>query len=626
LSEKFKNYVYEVISKSKGDKNVELILDEENEDYVYSNFTEAKSAIDRIKSELSFNMDVNILLSDKYLIPIHEIGSDHIGKLIKIRGMISSIGSIKPMYNEAIFICRKCQSQIHVLQEDPFKITSPYKCPHCRNLTKLDLNSELSKFCNSQRIVVQEFPKDSTLQIPDHKSILITKKSLLNLARCGDHVEVVGVVKIRNFLGSQTSRFTETFIEADSITVKRKDISISSFTNEQIEQFKQFTKQPNIYNTLIFNVAPSLNGLELEKEAVLLALVGGVPKAYPDINIRGNTHVLLVGDPSVGKTQLLTAASSLVSNGIFSSAKSSSIAGLTAAAIKENDGYILYAGILVLADGGVACIDEIDKMKPEDREAIHEALEKQTVTYHKADIHTQLSARTTVIAAANPQMGRYDLTKDIADNIKNLPPTILSRFDLIFIIIDKPDIERDKMLVDCVFGNRNVEYIDREFLMNYLAYAKNLKPKMTVKAEDKLENFFLKARQSQSLDNAIQITPRQLYGLIRLAEAHAKILLKEEVDEDDAERAIYIMSESLKQTCKFGSDDGNIYNIENATTLGQKLAYMLDILRKYDQLTRDEWMDECKFKISPDEFDRLIIQLINNGKIIEVSPSTYRAA
>ena len=590
-----------------------------------------------VKELAGIDIDVNLVGFENQFKKLSKIGSEDVGNLVRIRGLINAAGFIKPMFEKATFKCRKCNNIIELPQKDPFKIIPPFRCESkvlgsngkqykCANV-KFDIDLEKSQYRDSQKLKIQELPEDVSGQIPVYKEVLVIKKSLLNKVKCGDYVNIIGIVRVRPCFTGQANRFGDTYIEALNIIIKRKEVDVSELSEDDITKVKELSKEPNIYEQLIFNVAPSLHGLTLEKEAILLAMIGGVKKELGDINRRDCVHVLLVGDPSMGKSQLLKSASGLAPSGYYSSGKGTSTAGLTAAVIKEDNDWLVFAGVMVLADKGIACIDEIDKMRPEDREAMHEAMEQQTVSVNKANIHTTLMARTTVISAANPILGRYDPYKTIADNIKNLPVTILSRFDLIFIIIDTTDEEKDKLLVKHVLGeSTEFKSIDRALFKNYLIYAKSFNPVITEEAKKSIEDFYLESRRRQNPTDAIPITPRQLESLVRMSEAHAKALFKDKVEAEDSQCAIRLLSESLRQTCKFQTSEADINRVNNPLTKQGKEIIIMDIIEREKILGEDQWRElAIEQGIDEDLFDNTVMKLSNLGKVKVVSfyPKTY---
>ncbi|MGB9779178.1 MAG: ATP-binding protein, partial [Candidatus Bathyarchaeales archaeon] len=316
----------------------------------------------------------------------------------------------------------------------------------------------------------------------------------------------------------------------------------------------ELAKDPWIHRKIINSIAPSIYGYDHIKEAIMYLLFGGVPKTLPDITIRGEMNALLIGDPGTAKSQLLQYVARIAPRGLYTSGRGTTAAGLTAAVIRERGGGMsLEAGALVLADKGVACIDEIDKMRPEDRVAIHEAMEQHTVSVAKGGIVATLNARTAILAAANPALGRYEPHRTVAENI-SLPVTILSRFDLIFVLRDVPDKETDGKMSEHILeihrkGVTPVEPpIPLELLRKYVSYAKGIKPVLTQEALKRLNDFYLAMRSvSETEGSPVAITARQLESLVRIAEARARAALRKEVLAEDAEAAINIMKRSLEE-------------------------------------------------------------------------------
>jgi len=358
----------------------------------------------------------------------------------------------------------------------------------------------------------------------------------------------------------------------------------SELSDEELQQIKQLSQDTNLLKTLSNSIAPTIFGMETIKLALVLQLVGGVRKEIEGNTLRGDIHVLLVGDPSVGKSQLLRFVADLLPRGIFAAGQSSSKAGLTAAAVKDDFGegrWTLEAGALALADQGIACIDELDKMRPEDRSSMHEALEQQKININKAGISAELSARCAVLAAANPRTGRFDSYRGIAEEI-NLPHPLLTRFDVIFPIRDKPERTWDTNLgkhivsthcegelkaFDRIKGETEDENmlryepnrperpslekqrISQELLMRYIAYARNnISPLLSPEAKKYLIASYPRIRSEigPEEENKVPITSRTLEAFIRLAEASAKTRLSPVVEIHDVELAIQIVQSSIE--------------------------------------------------------------------------------
>lgn len=362
-------------------------------------------------------------------------------------------------------------------------------------------------------------------------------------------------------------------------------------------------------------------------------LFGGVSKSLPDINIRGEMNALLIGDPGTAKSQLLQYIAQIAPRGLYTSGRGTTAAGLTAAVVREKGGSMsLEAGALVLADKGIACIDEMDKMRPEDRVAIHEAMEQHTVSVAKGGIVATLNARTAILAAANPSLGRYEPHRTVAENI-SLPVTILSRFDLIFVLRDVPDKESDKKLSKHILeihrkGKQPVEAeINSDLLRKYVSYAKTIQPELSSGALKVLGDFYMAMRSaSEGEGSPIAITARQLESLIRVAEARARVALRNKVTSEDAEAAISLMQRSLSEVgidVSLDKVDIDIIMTGRPKSVRDKLHSVLSVLMAMEKETgmvdKNTLVTELeeKHNIPRTETERMISQLLREGTIYE---------
>jgi replicative DNA helicase Mcm len=568
---------------------------------------------------------------------LRKLGSDHIGRLILVEGIVVRSTPVRPMVMQAAFKCKGCGTVTYINQTGQF-LRAPFECtdPSCRRKGPFDFVQEESTFIDSQELRIQERPEDLPPgQLPRTLNVKLVGTEIVDIARPGDHISVVGIVRALAPTLPRVGKL-RTFIlhvDANSIEVLGKEPEVTLPSPEEEEKILELAKDPWIHRKLMSSIAPSIYGYEHIKEAIMYLLFGGVPKTLPDILIRGELNALLIGDPGTAKSQLLQYVSRVAPRGLYTSGRGTTAAGLTAAVIRERGGGMsLEAGALVLADKGIACIDEMDKMRPEDRVAIHEAMEQHTVSVAKGGIVATLNARTAILAAANPALGRYEPHRTVAENI-SLPVTILSRFDLIFVLRDVPNKEADSKMSEHILeihrkGVSPVESpIPLELLRKYISYAKGIKPTLTQEALKRLNDFYLAMRSvSEAEGSPVAITARQLESLVRVAEARARAALRKEVSAEDAEAAITIMKRSLGEV---GIDlssykyDIDIIMTGKPKSVRDKLQTVLSTLMEMEKETglveKTALLNELetKYQISRGEAERLIGQLLREGTIYE---------
>ena len=492
---------------------------------------------------------------------VRNIRSKHIGQLMEVEGIVRQKSDVRPQVTAARFECPVCGNIINVLQLDgSFK--EPSKCG-CGRKGKFTLLSK--ELVDAQGIVLEEVPESLEGGEQPKRANIFLKDDLVSplserKTNPGSKIDVVGIVKevpIINRAGTKSTRF-DLMIEANYVGSVEETFYEIDITEEEEQKIKDLSQDPELFKKLINSVAPSIYGYDKIKESLLLQLVGGVRKVRSDkVVSRGDMHILLLGDPGSGKSALLKRVSIISPKGRYVSGSGVSGAGITATVVRDEflRGWSLEAGALVLASNGICCLDEMDKMNPDDRAAMHEALEQQTISISKATIQATLIARTTVLAAANPKFGRFDPYGIIADQI-NLPPTLINRFDLIFPIKDLPDPVRDEKLASHLLVLHQTPdlykpELSTEFLRKYIAYAKQkIIPRLSNEALQEIKEFYLTMRSSGSTDEGIKAVPisaRQLEALVRLAEASARLRLSEETTREDARRAIDLLEYSLMQ-------------------------------------------------------------------------------
>jgi replicative DNA helicase Mcm len=568
---------------------------------------------------------------------LRKLGSKQMGKLVMIEGIVVRATPVRPMVMNAAFRCKRCGTINHVEQTGQF-LKAPPVCASldCGRDGPFEFVQDESTFIDSQEFRLQEKPEDLPPgQLPRTLSTKLVGGEIVDVARPGDHVSIVGVVRAfaPSLMGMGKLRTFILQLDANSIEVLGKEPETSPPSPEEEEKIRALAKDPWVHRKIMNSIAPSIYGYEHIKESIMYLLFGGVSKSLPDITVRGEMNALLIGDPGTAKSQLLQYVARIAPRGLYTSGRGTTAAGLTAAVIREKGGSMsLEAGALVLADKGIACIDEMDKMRPEDRVAIHEAMEQHTVSVAKGGIVATLNARTAILAAANPALGRYEPHRTVAENI-SLPVTILSRFDLIFVLRDMPNREADEKMLAHILeihrrGSSPVEPpIEAELMRKYVSYAKAIKPVLSNAAVKHLGDFYLAMRSASEAEGSpVAITARQLESLVRIAEARARVALRKEVLAEDAEAAIAIMKRSLEEV---GIDvssykmDIDLIMTGRPKSVRDKMHVVLSVLIEMEKETgiveKAAFVSELesKHEVPRAETERMIGQLLREGTIYE---------
>lgn len=483
-----------------------------------------------------------------YTVIVRDINSDYISLFLSTEGVVNKISDVLPKVYKAIFYCNRCNERTPILQDRRI-FKEPYKCTHCGR-SEFRFSQEESQWIDIQKIEIQE-PLEMLKGGEQARRIEIwVEDDFTDVVTAGDKVIVNGILRLipPKIKGSVFQKF----IEANYIEGIQKEFEDIEITKEEEKEIKKLSKDPAIYDKIINSIAPSIYGYREVKEAIALQLFGGRPgKKLPDgTSVRPDIHILLIGDPGVAKSKMLQYVDHIAPKSIYVTGKGTTGAGLTATAEKDEfaeGAWTLKAGALVLAGGGICAIDEFDKMDKEDRGAMHEAMEQQTISIAKAGIITKFKANTSILAASNPKFSRFDSYKTPAEQF-DIPPTLISRFDLIFPVKDVIDVEQDKKIADHILKMHGTERdmedllpeIPVDLFRKYISYSrKYIKPILTKDAIEKIKDYYVTLRAS-SHGGAVPATPRQLEALIRLAEASAKIRLSDIVTVSDAERAINI--------------------------------------------------------------------------------------
>jgi replicative DNA helicase Mcm len=570
-------------------------------------------------------------------IDIRHIRSDHINKFISVEGILRKTTEVRPRIIEAHFQCPG--GHVTVKKQGYGRFREPEGCATegC-TFRKLELKAKKSLFVNSQKLRIQESPEGlrggEQPQTLDVDAIDDTTGRVAP----GDRVIINGILRsMQRITHGEKSTTFDIYLECNSIEIAEKEFEEVLIEEKDEEEILALSRDLNVYRKITHSIAPTIYGNEDVKEAIALQLFGGISKEMPDgSHLRGDIHVLLIGDPGIAKSQLLRYVVKLSPRAIYTSGQSSTSAGLTATAVKDEFGdgrWTLEAGALVLADMGVAAVDEMDKMQKEDRSALHEAMEQQTISVAKAGITATLKSRCALLGAANPKYGRFDDFAPIGEQI-NMPASLLSRFDLIFVMGDKPDPKRDGAIADHILKAHSIgetiaqhsrtpipgvddDYIreqlkpvtpdiDPQLFRKYVAYAKRTCfPRLTDAARESLIDYYMRLRGLASESNKpVPVTARQLEALVRLAEASARIRLSNSIEQADSERVIGIVDTCLRQVAydaKTGSFD--IDKVVTGFSKGKR-----DLIRRIKEVIR-ELADES----GRSQIDAVIEQISREG-------------
>ncbi|XP_070037969.1 probable DNA helicase MCM8 isoform X4 [Nicotiana tomentosiformis] len=652
---------------------------------------------------------INIRLHNypESVIALKNLKAAYIDRLVSVRGTVVKVSTVKPLVMQMDFACTKCGTSItRDFPDGKFSPPPICKLHGCKGRTFNPIRST-ARLIDFQKIRIQELLKSENHEegrVPRTVECELTE-DLVDACIPGDIVTVTGIIRvINNYMDigggkskSKNQGLHYLYLEVVSITNSKSQSTLKgsqdnsnarstelfdlfSFTSKDLEFIVKFSEEygSDVFRQVLQSICPSIYGHELVKAGITLALFGGVRKHSMDQNkvpVRGDIHIIIVGDPGLGKSQLLQAAASISPRGIYICGNATTNAGLTVAVVKDplTGDYAFEAGAMVLADRGLCCIDEFDKMSAE-HQALLEAMEQQCVSVAKAGLVASLPARTSVLAAANPVGGHYNRAKTVNENLK-MSGALLSRFDLVFILLDKPDEVLDKRLSEHIMSlhAKSVEQppstkrlctalLDvREIDMNakqgslvaklkldpkkdsdfvplpgpllrkYIAYARTyIFPRMTKPAAEILQKFYLKLRDHNTSADGTPITARQLESLVRLAQARARVDLREEITEQDALDVVEIMNESLYD--KYVDEHGFVDFGRSGGMSQQKEAkrFLSELHKQSESQQKDCFsISEIysladRIALNVPDIDTLVDNLNTVGHLLKKGPKTYQ--
>lgn len=583
---------------------------------------------------------------------VGETRSRHIGEYLALRGQISKTTKVQPRLEEGAFECQRCGTLTRIPALNG-EISSPAECQGCDRQGPFRLVQGQSKFVDHQLLRLQQPPEEVQGGQGRHIDVHVEGEDIVDDLQAGDRVTISGTVEMGTF--EDGDAVIDTHFSGEAAQVEQtdyEDIDVQEH-RDRIEALAA-GEEGDPYELLIESFAPKIHGHSSIKLAIILQLFGGTRVEYPTGEVdRGDSHVLLLGDPGTSKSQMLQTVEELAPRSAYASGKGATAAGLTAAAVSDDFGdsqWSLEAGAMAKANKGTACLDEIDKINEEAVSSLHDALESQRINVNKAGINTELPAQASVLAAGNPKYGRFDdYGESLAEQV-DISPTLLSRFDLMFLLQDKPEQDRDETIAEHIVKYRQEGIatqthgsegdafevpVEEDEFRAWIAHAKrSIQPRI----EDygvvgQLVDAFIQLRQANDDDGPVPVTFRKLEGIQRLAEASARIRLSETVEMEDINRACELVGESMRQVGvdpETGEFDVDMVETGSSKSQKDRVHTILRIIEEEEEATGDpvplETVRERAVAkgLSESKIEHTIAALMKKGEVYETSTEEYR--
>ncbi|XP_031846234.1 DNA helicase MCM8-like isoform X2 [Nomia melanderi] len=605
------------------------------------------------------------ILNYQPIICLQDLKANSYGKLVSIRGCVIRVGCVKHLGDWIVFACRKCNLQ-KIAKQPQGIYTIPKKCNICGSSRfRPILDSPQVKSIPFQTIKIQELLNDEQNNKGSMPRVLDVElmDDLVTTCMPGDDITLTGIIKGTNNCKTHNKVSLSLYMEAITVLNNKQRFQTKNIVDNEMSikdylAIKEVYNTPNIFPLLVHSLCPSIYGHEMIKAGLILSLFGGNAE---HLELRENIHTLIVGDPGLGKSQMLQACSRIAARGVYVCGNSSTSSGLTITLTKENksNNFALEPGALVLADRGCCCIDEFDKMSKQ-HSALLESMEQQCVSVAKSGVVCSLPTRTSILAAANPINGRFNRSKTVIQNLKMSPP-LLSRFDLIFLLLDEPNKLVDDLLCKHVMsihtGSKMINEkqinasqgidisdinkltlrdklesyvtenaIPQSILRKYISYARQyVKPTLTTEAATVLQNYYLQLRRKNSKFSGLSVYNRQLEAMIRLTEARAKLELRTQATEIDALDVIEILQYTF---------DNNIVSwslLNNKKATDRKVREFIQLLKKERLSSGNKIFSTKRLReiaidgnVTVDDFSQLIAKLNECGVLLKTGNNTYK--